>query len=49
MSLIAATGLGLLLAVLLLIADHQGEKNRCQHLDPASYGYAVYCTPNGAR
>lgn len=49
MSLLATTALGLLLAVLLLAADHQGEKNRCHQLNPSSYGYAVYCTAEGPK
>ncbi len=37
------TLLGLAGAVLLLLASHQGESNRCHRLDPSSFAASVYC------
>ena len=47
--LVAIVGLGLLMALALLLADRLGEQHRCATVAPTSYAHATYCTPNGAR
>lgn len=41
-SFLAFIALGLLGAVLLLLASHQGEANRCHRLAPTSDAFALY-------
>lgn len=45
--LLAVTVLGLFGAFLLLLADHAGQSRRCGALEPTSFAYATYCTPEG--
>lgn len=42
-SLLSIVALGLTGAVLLLLASHQGEVNRCSRLHSGSLAYQTYC------